>query len=578
MRAPAAPFRRFLSVVLALLIAVSPLVAAAPQEPPGATFTAESNLVLVPVIVTSGNQHVSGLTQSDFTILDDGKPVKIASFEEIKQVPATMSHPQQTGMYTNAVDQPQTAHGMTVIVLDQINTPFLDQSYARAQLLKFLAEHVDINEPVALIMIGRRGVRVIHDFTTSPKLLVAALKKVSSRSDTLTLDDSSVSASVAGLEVSELDSFYAGTDGGYGQFEITQAIEITFSALQHIAQGLEGIPGRKSLIWVTGGFPFEITSSGDLAALRYYTTGATHQAVGGLVGGVGAGGALPPLPESSVSTADDFASAIRPYWQRAMQAMNKANIAIYPIDARGLVAYSSAVSSRVRISDVYGTEAQTHTTMNDIAEVTGGKAYYNTNDITGAFNKATGETRQYYMIGYYAEKADKVKWHKLQVKLDKPGLEARTRTGYMAGTVTTKKPDDLRNADIRAAIASPLDYTGLPLKLWLDPAQPAAGGKKKVPFEVDIVPGGATVDKANKNRVSLEFVVIARNAQGDPAAQFGQKIDINLKDDQLATFAAKGLNYNQALQLAPGTYQVRVIVRDNLGGKVGSVIAPLQVQ
>jgi hypothetical protein len=215
--------------------------------------------------------------------------------------------------------------------------------------------------------------------------------------------------------------------------------------------------------------------------------------------------------------------------------------------------------------------------MNDIADVTGGKAYYNTNDISGAFAKATNESTQYYMLAYYGEKSDKVKWHKIQVRLDRPGTEVRTRVGYMAGLVTTKKPDDLKNSDIRSAIASPLDYTALSLRLFIDPAQPGAGGKKKVPFEVDVVPGAASVDKGNKNHVSLEFVVVARTPQGEAAQQFGQRVDVNLKDDQLQQFAKGGFNYNQALQLAPGTYQVRVVVRDNLSNKVGSVIAPIRI-
>lgn len=571
--------RRSLSLILPLFIAATLLLgAASAQQPTGTTFTAESNLVLVPVIVTDkSGQHLTGLQQGDFILTDDGKPMKVASFEEVKEVPPTMRRANQPGMFTNAVDQPDAAHGMTIIVLDQINTPFLDQSYARAQLLKFLADHVSTNEPTALIMIGRQGVRVVHDFTSSPKLLVAALKKVSSRSDTLVLDDSSVAPNVAGAEVSALDEFYNGTDSGYGLFAISQAIEITMDALRHVAQGLEGIPGRKSLIWVTGGFPFTITSNGELSSLRYYSTGATHSDIGGLAGGVGMNGSLPPLPESQAATGDETFSAVRPYWDRTMQALNKANIAIYPIDARGLVAYSTAATNRVRLTDVYGTEAQTHTTMNDIADVTGGKAYYNTNDITGAFNKATNESTQYYMLGYYGEKADKAKWHKIQVKLDRPGTEVRARVGYMAGLVTTKKAEDMKSRDIKSAVASPLDYTALPLNVFIDPVQPGAGGKKKVPFEIDVPPGVTMVDKANKNRLSLEFFIIARNPQGESVQQFGSKAEYNLKDDQLQQFAKGGFNYKEVLQLPPGIYQVRFIVRDNLSNKIGSVIAPIQV-
>ena len=68
---------------------------------------------------------------------------------------------------------------MTIFALDLVNTPFLDQSYARQQLIKFLAKRVDSQEPIALIAIKRNGISVLHDFTSDPAVLVAALKKVS---------------------------------------------------------------------------------------------------------------------------------------------------------------------------------------------------------------------------------------------------------------------------------------------------------------------------------------------------------------------------------------------------------------
>ncbi len=594
----AALIRRTTSLFLCLLMLVPATLfdaAAFAQQQTGTTFTSEANLVLVPVTVTdhAGN-HIAGLTQADFTVLDDGKPVKITSFEEVKEIPPTITKPKEPGMYTNAVAQPQSAKGMTIIVLDQINTPFLDQSYARQQLLKFLADHISTNEPTALITIGTRGVRVVHDFTTDTSVLVEALKKVSGRVDTKTLSTDTTTALAATgnvaaaslnsdpqlkFETSELDAFYNGTDTGYGSFAITEAIEITLNALRHIAEGMEGIPGRKSMIWATGGFPFTFESNGELASLRYYTTGATHAAIGGLAGGVGAGGGLPPLPESSSSTGDEVFAAVKPYWERTMQAMNKANIAIYPIDARGLVAYSSAASNRVRLTDVYGTEAQTHGTMNDIADITGGKAYYNTNDISGAFNKATKESTQYYMVGYYAEKSGgKNLWHKLQVKVDKPDLQVRTRTGYMSGPVQAKKQEDIKNSDIRSALASPLDYTALQMRVYVDPAQPGSGNKKKVPFEIDVNPGSATVDTANKNHVSLDMLAVAHKPTGEDAARVGYKLEANVPDAQVQQVVQQGLNYKGVIEIAPGTYTVRFVVRDNVSGRLGSVTAPVTVQ
>ncbi|MGH9492851.1 MAG: VWA domain-containing protein, partial [Terriglobales bacterium] len=283
-------------------------------------------------------------------------------------------------------------------------------------------------------------------------------------------------------------------------------------------------------------------------------------------------------PERNAATRDDELAALQPLFQRTMQALNHANIAIYPIDARGLVAYSSASVSRVRINDVYGTEAQTHTTMNDIASTTGGRAYYNTNDIAGAFAEALNDSTRYYMLAYYAPGAKKPGWRKLQVSVGRPGLNVRARAGYMAG-VAVKKPEDLSRLDVRTALRSPLDYTAVPLWLhWY--GQPAAGTgiKKKVPFAIFIPPQGSAIDTGANNRVSLEIVAVARNAQGEIAGRFGQRVEDNLKDDAAKRVAAEGINFSESIEVPPGQYSVRFVVRDNVSGRVGSVAAPLKVQ
>lgn len=67
---------------------------------------------------------------------------------------------------------------LTIIVLDMINTPFSDQAYAKRELLKYLADSIDSSQPTSPMVITRSGLKVIHDFTTDPEVLAAALKKV----------------------------------------------------------------------------------------------------------------------------------------------------------------------------------------------------------------------------------------------------------------------------------------------------------------------------------------------------------------------------------------------------------------
>jgi VWFA-related protein len=142
-------------------------------------FTARTELVLIPTLVTdkSGN-HISGLKKEDFTVLENGAPQKIATFEEITSDAHRLSRPTNPNEFSNSVAGGSSNRRITLIVLDFINTRFADQAYARQDLLKYLTQSVDQHEPTALYTLTRTGIHVIHDFTTDPRILVAALHKV----------------------------------------------------------------------------------------------------------------------------------------------------------------------------------------------------------------------------------------------------------------------------------------------------------------------------------------------------------------------------------------------------------------
>jgi hypothetical protein len=217
--------------------------------------------------------------------------------------------------------------------------------------------------------------------------------------------------------------------------------------------------------------------------------------------------------------------------------------------------------------------------MENFADMTGGKAFYNRNDLDVAFQKAADDSSTYYMLGYYLDKNAKPGWHKLQVKVKRGGTEVRARNGFF---VTDTKKVDNRKMDISLALVSPLDYTGLPLTVrWT--SQQAEGTKKKIHFQVNIPPNANLVDTTNNNFLSLEFVAVVRTPTGDPADQFSQHFEANLKPESLQVIQKDGLNYSNDVILprdrgfTPGIYSVRFVVRDNVDGRMGSVMAPFQL-
>jgi len=167
-----------LAVIAAFTVSVCAL--AKDKENSEVKFTARTELVLIPAIITDkSGAHVTGLKKEDFTILENGSERPISTFEEITSDPHPLLRTRNPNEFGNAVGNGGgSTRRVTLIVLDLINTPFMDQAYARQELLKYLAQSVDRREPTGLYTITRSGIHVVHDFTIDPRVLIAALHKV----------------------------------------------------------------------------------------------------------------------------------------------------------------------------------------------------------------------------------------------------------------------------------------------------------------------------------------------------------------------------------------------------------------
>ncbi len=546
---------------------------------PDSKFVAHSELVLIPAIVTdrSGN-HIGGLKQEDFTVLENGSQRKIATFEEIVSVPHLISRPVTPNEFSNSLAAGPSVGRITIIVLDFINTPFLDQAYARQELLSYLSQSLDPREPTGLYTLTRSGLHVIHDFTTDPSVLVAALQLVRGDANppidsSEDVEDLTGSASPSGdsgsgsggaaskegtqgskgsaqKEAHSLQSAMANSELNFQSFEQRMAITWTLDALQQIAQTLAGVPGRKSLLWAGGGFPFNVSSTMQLAAVGR-----------------------------------DTLSDVLPLYERTWQLLNDAQVSLYPLDVKGLQVVTMPGGS---IRDPgNGFNRNPHWKNLDVqasfeifASMTGGRAYYGSNDLAKGFRDSVNDSADYYMLGYYLDRPNpKLGWRKLAVKVKRDHADVRARSGFFV-TDATRDSDRTRVTDISSALQSPLDYTSLPLVARWDTTEPSkVPGKKHVKYSMRLAPDAAVINESDGNHVVLDFVALAKTPEGklaDPPK--GQKVDIRLTPEKLAAIRRQGISYNDALDLPPGNYTVRFVVRDDLTGRVGSVAAPLKVE
>lgn len=549
-------------------LAVSPGLPTSPNvhhanEEGKVEFRSETVLVEVPTVVTDkSGAHIHNLAKEKFHVFENGKEQKIASMEEIVSVPAAPTAPAlQPGIFTNVVENKE-ARNITLVALDTVNTPFLDQAYGRQQLVKFLSQNVDPKQPIAMVMITSKGLKVVQTLSSDPAALVHILKKLSGEiSDADMIDvDTRAAAAVAssspigltdlngglfqplsaGVTSAVLGDFVSNGDALYAQFRQENAIETTMQAFLGIAWTLSGLQGRKTLLWATGGFPFYMDSPSALP-----------------------GGRLSTL------------------YERAVQALNDAQVVIYPVDIRGLVNISPIADAKTRRAP--GTiqftqrswlQQSTLDTLVQFAQMTGGRAFYNTNDVAGSFKRAMDDASSYYMLTYYLDtKNQKAGWRELKVKVDENDTEVRSRTGFLV-TNTTMNPQLTQQADFSYAVSAPFDATGIQIEMrWR--GQSSEGDKKRVAFGLQIPTDGVTIEGA-RNVFDLDFLAVATK-DGNTVASVSQPAKGALSPENLAKVKASGVLYSNSLLLPPGSYQVKVLVRDNLSGRLGSVSAPLTV-
>jgi hypothetical protein len=232
------------------------------------------------------------------------------------------------------------------------------------------------------------------------------------------------------------------------------------------------------------------------------------------------------------------------------------------------------------LPDYIAGESQSHQktvdTMRIFADTTGGKAYYNNNDLAGALTDATNDGSSYYILSYALDtKNNRPGWRKLKVKVKDHDYRIRSREGFFV-TQTTMDPLSSEGMDIREALTSPLDYTGMPFTVKVEEPV-ASGAKKKVGFSLLVPPNAATVDASDNDRLNLEIWYVVRNVKGEEVSHNSKLYNLNLNAAFVAQLQTSGIGYNDTLELPPGQYGLRVVVRDNLTGRVGSVWAPLQV-
>ena len=505
------------------------------QQPEPVRVT--TRLVQVRVIAQDKRgELVSGLAREDFVLLDEGREQPISTFaveSNTPSAPCTETLPPNT--FSNRFERClDSLGGATVILFDALNTRLTDQVYARQQIIKFL-EQLHPHDRVALYAMGQ-GPLILQEFTSSPGLLLRALTdykgNLPPNLDTFVAGDGETG-------IAQLNTWLEELKLRLYEYDVSDRTLRTIRVLAAIANHVERLPGRKSLIWVAGSFP------------------------------VWLGRNAVPTPDKVEGGRGSFESE----FERAVRALYRANLAIYPVDARGLMAPRDFRADHASFSlEPSGSDSATFLNMQVLATRTGGRAFFNDNDLRAALRRAADDSRLVYVLGYYPTHGKwNGKFHEIKLRVKRPGVQLWHRQGYFA------QPEEpatawYRQSVLNSAIWSPLSATRLGLTVRVGVTRPGLLDLELQfdPHDISFQTQGDTWE----GELDLELV------------QLGPDERLLRSASRVASLRLTRPEYEQALQRkalilrewpekVPGAALLRVLARDVRSGRLGSVAVPL---
>ena len=504
-------------------------------EESGFVLRVNSDIVLTNVIVRdkkTGNV-IPNLKQSDFTILENGKPQKIMSFDfqDVDQV-AALNEQQAMGVSgakllgkNGQIDEEVLRnHRLVVMFFDLVSMQPEDVDRAVKAAQKFVRTQMGPADLVSLVSLAT-SLNIDQDFTTDKNALATALGKYNG---------------------TDGQGFTLGNEGGTTNGTADTSADFTadeseFNALntdrelyaiESISQSLSRINQKKALLYFSGG----LTRQGieNQASLRAATNAAVRD-----------------------------------------------NVAIYSVDTAGLQAltpFGDATTGSLRGTSAYNgvsvqnnldANFQSQETLSTLSADTGGKSFFDTNDFAPAFQQMQRDTAQYYVLGFRS--ANPVRdgaFRKLTVKVNIPDAKLEYRPGYYAPADFKHSTADDRDRQLEQELASDLPSTDMTVYMqalyfrqdldhYFIPIQLVVPGSQ-IPF----VTGG------NRDKATLDVIGEVKDKDGHVIANARDKVKLAV--DQAQQVKGRNIQYSTGFTLAPGKYNVKFVVRENLSGKMGS--------
>ena len=549
-----------LSTVLVASMAATTTQSAQQPSRPRSVFRTRLNVVSVDVIVRDkSGAVVRGLTAADFEIREDGKPQDISnfSFEEVsdKNVPALKSADLLAGVEARlAEDSKRTASPAAApAAATEAPTPMTSDMLAGRRLItlvfdvssmqpedvqravdsakKYVDQQMSPADMVAVATVGST-LTVLTDFT-------ADREKVSTALGTLAFTDGTATEAPAASTAATDEAAAAATDDTATETAELDLFnnDVRLRALKTIAESLSAIEQKKSILYFSAGM--QRNGQDNQVELR-----------------------------------------------SAINAAVRANVSIYAVDTRGLQAVVPGGDARQAsgrgqslfsgrgVQQQYSQLASSPETLTSLAADTGGRAFTDSNDFGEAFARVQRDMSAYYLLGYSSTNTMRDgRFRRIEVHVKRGGMKVEARAGYYTDRDFTHTSRTDRETQLDEQMFSAVSATDLPVLVtggWFR----LAPDKYYVPVAVT-VPGAAVPVANDKDLVTLDVLGMVRDERNFPVGRFRETLKLPPGTEK--TLAGKQVLYQSGVTLPPGRFSVKVVVRENTTGQMGSFEAAIVV-
>jgi VWFA-related protein len=564
-------------------------------------FRATSETVLVPTtVLDKQGQPLTGLKLEDFALRVDGRPVKITALNEISGplLASAKVKPLPPGTVTNVMPLEATQRSWVILLVDLLNTSLPDRMELRRQLLKFLTTDLRPGQPIAIYALGN-SLTLVHPFTSDTQQLIEAAQRLMNQKGLppaagagfvsatpvavagviaaapgapATIAPANYASGVGGAEeraaagAGDIESFLLAAQWRMANYNNHTRAEDTLAQFRQLANAFAGVAGKKTVLWLTG----------DASPLN-------------------------PTLMNQVNIGDPSSEPLRVQWPRVAatyEAMSAAGISLFPVDIRGVgnsglkkpdetpshpEFVQTAAQSQPSDSTVYssataqrqGEAANAIMAMETAAVETGGRVLAGSNDLSGLLGRAQSLWSSYYVLAFAPQPEPQGKspvYHRIEVKVPGRAVEVLYRRGYSARPESLIASDDELKRDVGEASNSPVDLTAIPLTLKLAPED--KGPSSRSPRFMLIVPASALdrSDTPQGSRYYFSIFILLKDARGKVLSDLGDKIDKVFAPAEAEALAKRGFAYPGQFDAPAGEKTFgRIIVRDNLSGRVGTI-------